>query len=145
MNRRYFLMGTAAAASQVAVWGFASPNDTIRIGCAGVRGQGRAHLSHYMAMQDVEVTAIRDIDESILNSRIKMVEDKTGKRPAAYTDIRKMLEDKNIDVVSIATPNHSHTLQTIWSLQAGKDVYVEKPCSHDPFEPRRAGCGPAHR
>ena len=61
----------------------------------------------------------------------------TGKRPAAYTDLRKLLEDKTIDAVSIATPNHHHTLQTIWACQAGKDVYVEKPCSHDMFEARQ--------
>ncbi len=137
MNRRYFLMGAAATAGQFAVKGLASPNDTIRIGCVGVRSQGRAHLAHYLQMKNVEIAAICDIDESILNDRLKMVEDKSGKRPAAYTDIRKMLEDKTLDAVSIATPNHSHTLQTIWSLQAGKDVYVEKPCSHDLFESRQ--------
>ena len=64
--------------------------------------------------------------------------EKAGKkRPAAFTDIRKLLEDKTIDAISIATPNHHHTLQTIWACQAGKDVYVEKPCSHDMFEARQ--------
>ena len=88
-------------------------------------------------MHNVEIAAICDIDESVLNKRLKQVEDKSGKRPASYTDIRKLLEDKSIDAISIATPNHNHTLQTIWACQAGKDVYVEKPCSHDVFESKQ--------
>jgi predicted dehydrogenase len=88
-------------------------------------------------MQNVEIAALCDIDESILNARLADVEKLGHKRPAAFTDIRKLLEDKTIDAVSIATPNHHHTLQTIWACQAGKDVYVEKPCSHDMFEARQ--------
>jgi predicted dehydrogenase len=137
MNRRYFLMGAAAAAGQFAVKGLASPNDTVRIACVGVRGQGHAHIREYLKMPNVEIAAVCDIDESILNQRLGEIKEKTGKRPAAYADIRKLLEDKSIDAVSIATPNHSHTLQTVWACQAGKDVYVEKPCSHDLFESRQ--------
>jgi predicted dehydrogenase len=125
-------MGAAAAVSARPM--LASPNDTVRIACVGVRGQGRSHINNYLKMQNVEIAAICDIDESILNDRIAMVEKASGKKPAAYTDLRKLLEDKNIDAISIATPNHNHTLQTIWALQAGKDVYVEKPCSHNIFE-----------
>jgi predicted dehydrogenase len=88
-------------------------------------------------MKNVEIAAICDIDESVLDKRIQEVAGSKGKAPARYIDIRKMLEDKSIDCVSIATPNHSHTLQTIWSLQAGKHVYVEKPCSHNIFESRQ--------
>ncbi len=92
---------------------------------------------HYGEMQNVEIAAVCDIDESVLNSRLNDVEKLGRKRPAGYTDIRKLLEDKSIDAISIATPNHSHTLQTIWACQAGKHVYVEKPCSHDMFEARQ--------
>jgi predicted dehydrogenase len=88
-------------------------------------------------MQNVEIVAICDIDESVLNSRIGDVEKMGRKRPAGYTDLRKLLEDKSIDAISIATPNHNHTLQTIWACQAGTHVYVEKPCSHDMFEARQ--------
>jgi len=88
-------------------------------------------------MANVEIAAICDIDESVLNARVGDLEKAKGKRPAAYTDLRKLLEDKSIDAISIATPNHHHTLQTIWACQAGKDVYVEKPCSHDMFEARQ--------
>jgi predicted dehydrogenase len=138
MNRRYFLMGTGALAStQVKSHMLASPNDTVRIACVGVRGQGRTHLKQYSQMKNVEIAAICDIDESILNSRLDMVEKIAGKKPDSYWEIRKLLEDKSIDAISIATPNHSHTLQTIWSLQAGKHVYCEKPCSHDVFESKQ--------
>jgi len=115
----------------------ASPNDTVRIACVGVRGQGRAHISHYAKMDNVEIAAICDIDESVLNARLADVEKLGKKRPAGYADLRKLLEDKSIDAISIATPNHNHTLQVVWACQAGKDVYVEKPCSHDMFEAKQ--------
>ena len=87
-----------------------------------------------MEMKNVEIAAVCDVDETVLNGRLGEIEKASGKRPASFTDFRKLLEDKSIDAVSIATPNHHHTLQTIWACQAGKDVYVEKPCSHDMFE-----------
>ncbi len=135
MNRRYFLMAPALLAARRAT--IASPNDTVRVACVGVRGQGRAHIQHYANMPNVEIAALCDVDENVLNQRLADVEKLGKKRPAAFTDIRKLLEEKSIDAISIATPNHHHTLQTIWACQAGKDVYVEKPCSHDMFEARQ--------
>jgi predicted dehydrogenase len=136
MQRRHFLLGSAAAAiAQRTV--LASPNDTIRVACVGVRAQGRAHINHYAKMPNVQIAAVCDIDESVLSARLDDIEKLGLKRPTGYTDFRKLLEDKSIDAVSIATPNHHHTLQTIWACQAGKDVYVEKPCSHDMFEARQ--------
>lgn len=139
MNRRYFLMAATGALASTPMKShmLASPNDTVRIACVGVRGQGKAHLNQYSQMKNVEIAAICDIDENVLNSRLDMVEKKTGKKPASYWEIRKLLEDKSIDAISIATPDHSHTLQTIWSLQAGKHVYCEKPCSHNVFESKQ--------
>jgi predicted dehydrogenase len=134
MERRHFLMGSLAASQAVAS---AAASDRVRVACVGVRGQGRTHISRYLAMPNVEIAAVCDVDESVLKSRLDGIESSTGKRPASFTDIRKLLEDKSIDAVSIATPNHHHTLQTIWACQAGKDVYVEKPCSHDMFEARQ--------
>ena len=96
-----------------------------------------AFLQAYDAKILPRIVPICDIDEGILNDRINMVEGKTGKKPAGYWEIRKVLEDQSIDAISIATPNHSHTLQTIWSLQAGKHVYCEKPCSHDVWESKQ--------
>jgi predicted dehydrogenase len=139
MNRRYFLMGAtgALASTQVKSHMLASANDTVRIACVGVRGQGRTHLKQYSQMKNLEIASICDIDESVLNSRLEMVEKSTGKKPDSYWEIRKLLEDKSIDAISIATPDHSHTLQAIWSLQAGKHVYCEKPCSHTVFESKQ--------
>jgi predicted dehydrogenase len=76
--------------------------------------------------------------------RRKFVESERQKAPAAFTDLRKLLEDKSIAAIYIATPNHQHTLQTIWACQAGKDVYVEKPCSHDMFEARQVAGAARH-
>ncbi len=138
MNRRHFLMSSVAAGTAaLRSSSLASPNDTVRVACVGVRGQGRAHIHHYAPMDNVEIAAICDIDESVLNARLADVEKLGKKRPAGYTDLRKLLDDKSIDAISIATPNHNHTLQVVWACQAGKDVYVEKPCSHDMFEARQ--------
>jgi predicted dehydrogenase len=137
MHRRHFLMGSLAASTALHPRALASPNDTVRVACVGVRGRGRSHLRAYSLMPNVEIAAICDIDESVLNARLGEIEKTKGKRPTGHTDLRKLLEDKSIDAISIATPNHHHTLQTIWACQAGKDVYVEKPCSHDMFEARQ--------
>jgi predicted dehydrogenase len=137
MNRRIFLGSAAAAGALLRPRAASSANDTVRVACVGVRGRGKDHIRAYSQMQNVEIAAICDIDESILNARLGEIEKAKGKRPAGFTDFRKLLEDKSIDAVSIATPNHHHTLQTIWACQAGKDVYVEKPCSHDMFEARQ--------
>jgi predicted dehydrogenase len=137
LNRRHFLLGPAAIGLTLNSRALGAASDRVRVACVGVRGQGRAHIAHYAKMQNVEIAALCDIDESVLNARLSDVEKLGHKRPAAFTDFRKLLEDKSIDAVSIATPNHNHTLQAIWACQAGKDVYVEKPCSHDMFEARQ--------
>ena len=136
MNRRRFL-GSAVTAGAFLRPSTASPADTVRVACVGLRGRGRDHIRAYSALPNVQIAALCDIDESILNSRLDEVARVSGARPAAFTDFRKLLEDRSIDAVSIATPNHHHTLQTIWACQAGKHVYVEKPCSHDMFEARQ--------
>jgi len=134
MNRRHFLMG-AAAASTLRASSLRSPNDTVRVACVGLRGQGATHLREYARMPNVEVAALCDVDENVLNMRASGSQ--FAKKPPLYNDIRKLLEDKSIDAVSIATPNQHHTLQAIWALEAGKDVYVEKPCSFNMFECRQ--------
>jgi predicted dehydrogenase len=134
MERRHFLMGSAFAATAMRPNMLASANDTVRVACVGVHGQGQHHLQAYARMPNVEIAAICDVDESVLEQRLQDTEKLTKKRPAGFTDLRKVLEDKTIDAISIATPNHNHALQAIWGCQAGKDVYVEKPCAHDIFE-----------
>jgi predicted dehydrogenase len=134
MNRRYFFMTSAASAAAARSSALPSPNDTVRVACVGVRGQGESHIQAYGKMPNVEIAAICDVDESVLEQRLQDAEKLTKKRPAGFTDLRKLLEDKSIDAISIATPNHSHALQTVWGCQAGKDVYVEKPCAYNIFE-----------
>jgi predicted dehydrogenase len=130
-------MGSAAVAAAVRSSMLASPNNTVRVACVGVKSQGQNHMKAYARMPDVEIAAICDIDESVLAQRLADAEKLTSKRPAGFTDLRKLLEDKSIDAISIATPNHNHALQAIWGCQAGKDVYVEKPCAYNIFEARQ--------
>jgi predicted dehydrogenase len=137
MERRYFLMTATAAATAIRANALPSPNDTVRVCCVGVHGQGQSHLRAYAKMPNVEIAAICDVDESVLEQRLNDTEKLTKKRPAGFTDLRKVLEDKSIDAISIATPNHNHALQAIWGCQAGKDVYVEKPCAYNIFEAKQ--------
>jgi predicted dehydrogenase len=139
MNRRDFIKDSAAAAA-ASTLGFniktyaGSPNGVVRVAVVGAHGQGNAHIGAYTNMADVEIAAICDVDESVRKQRCAEILKKTGKKPVEYVDIRKLLEDKTIDAISIATPNHWHSLMGVWACQAGKDVYVEKPCSHSYWE-----------
>ena len=135
MNRRYFLMSTAVMAGSAAIKGLAqSPNETVRVAVIGLGGRGSSHVNAWSRMKNVEVAAICDVDESHIGEKFKLLEGRGSKKPTTHVDIRRLLESKDIDAVSIATPNHWHTLMTVWACQAGKDVYVEKPCSHNVFE-----------
>ena len=136
MNRRYFLMSTAVMAGSAAIKGLAqSPNERVRVAVIGLGGRGSSHVNAWSRMPNVEVAAICDVDESHIGEKFKLLESRGVKnKPTTHVDIRKLLESKDIDAVSIATPNHWHTLMTVWACQAGKDVYVEKPCSHNVFE-----------
>lgn len=109
----------------------------LRVAVIGVKGRGGSHIQGFGSRPDCEIAALVDVDEAILNNRADEIEKKTGKRPATYSDMRKCFEDKTIDIASIATPNHWHSLAAIWAIQAGKDVYVEKPVSHNVSEGRR--------
>ena len=95
-------------------------------------------MAAYCDMKDrVEIAYLVDTDSRLFGPRGKSVQDRTGHLPKCVQDLRKALDDKDLDAVSIATPNHWHSLQAIWACQAGKDVYVEKPCSHNVFEGRK--------
>jgi predicted dehydrogenase len=112
-------------------------NDRIRVAVAGIHDRGGSHISEYANMKGVEIAYLVDPDSTLFNSRVKSIERLTDKRPTCVQDLRRALDDKNLDAVSIAAPNHWHTLLTVWSCQAGKNVYVEKPCSHTVFEGRK--------
>lgn len=136
-TRRDF-MKTAAAASVLigtSKTGWAGANDRVRIAQMGFNGRGKSHLQGYGELKDVEVTTLCDVDSRLFEPCIKsFFTSKNKPKPKVEQDIRKVLEDKDIDAISIATPNHWHSLATVWACQAGKDVYVEKPMSHNIFE-----------
>jgi predicted dehydrogenase len=138
MDRRHFLM-TSTAALGAASSMFADANDKVRVACIGIGGRGKDHLKGYtnLAANNVEIAAICDVDDAHIATGLKQLATAGAKEPKTYKDIRKVLEDKSIDAISIATPNHWHTLMTVWACQAGKDVYVEKPCSHNVFEAQK--------
>ncbi len=142
IERRDFLKTTGKAltvgAAALALGGkILGANDRVRIAVCGVRGRGHDHIRGFAHVPGVELAALCDVDENVLNERLGDVEKMGLPRPKSYVDVRKLLEDKNIDAISIATPNHWHSLIAIWGCQAGKDVYVEKPCSHNTFEGRQ--------
>jgi predicted dehydrogenase len=111
-------------------------NGDIRFAVVGFGGRGQSHIGGLSELKGTRLVALCDVDSKILNREVKKQRDK-GVQVEGYPDVRKLLENKDIDVVSFATPNHWHALGTIWALQAGKDVYVEKPVSHNVWEGRR--------
>ncbi len=147
-TRRKFL-GTSIAMAGAATLPFASwrpakaaqgPNERLRAAVLGLNGRGSAHVGGFSGRDDSnsEVSAIVDPDEAVGQRAAEAIYKKTGTRPQVYSDMREAFEDKDLDVVGIATPNHWHSLAAIWAMQAGKDVYVEKPVSHNVFEGRQA-------
>jgi predicted dehydrogenase len=136
MNRRYFIFSSAALAAQT-VKPAKSPNETVRVAVVGCGGRGDSHMSAWTTLPNVELAGLVDVDDSHSERFVGTLQKREKKAPPVFRDIRKVLDDKSIDAVSIATPNHWHTLQTIWACQAGKDVYVEKPCSHNVFESKQ--------
>jgi predicted dehydrogenase len=144
LTRRSFLKRSLAAGAAFTIAGTKSSgrvlgaNDTIRIAVAGLNGRGGSHVGAWTSIKGVEITYLIDPDERTYEKRLKQATAKGGKAPQTIKDVRKALEDKNLDAISIATPNHWHALMTVWGCQAGKDVYVEKPCSHNVHEGRIA-------
>jgi predicted dehydrogenase len=154
LDRRHFFQDTAALAAGFAAIPAATgparagdegegdrkpagPNDTIRVAVCGVKGRGRDHVAGWSELKDVRITTICDIDLNVTEVSRKAIERHYGSAPKVVQDIRRVLDDKSIDAISVATPNHWHALATVWACQAGKDVYVEKPVSHNVSEGRR--------
>jgi predicted dehydrogenase len=111
-------------------------NDRVRVAIAGLNGRGGVHVSAFLALPGVEIAYLIDPDTRTFAKHLGRIEKQQGRAPVCVQDVRKALEDKNLDVLSIATPNHWHSLMAIWACQAGKDVYVEKPLSHNVKEGR---------
>jgi predicted dehydrogenase len=113
-------------------------NDDIRVAVVGTGGQGGGHMRYFgESYKGSRLVAICDVDKSHVEKRAADFEKKNGVKLKTYTDVRELLEDKSIDAITSATPNHWHSLVTIWACQAGKDVYIEKPVSHNIWEGRQ--------
>ena len=142
-SRRKFIKNTVSASTAT----FLAPsiisasvfgaNDRINAVVLGVNGRGKNHISSLMKQKNVHVTKLCDPDRNLLLKRQREFKNKYNKDVSLEQDLRKVMDDKDIDVVSIASPNHWHALSVIWACQAGKDVYVEKPGSHNIFEGRK--------
>lgn len=154
LTRRVFLGKTAAATAGLAIVPARlraqnSANETVNVAVIGIRGdnnghptwtargRGQDHYEHLSHIKNVRVTHVVDIDERHFASSLSFMKEKWGGNPKTETDFRRVLDNRDVDVVTIAAPDHWHALMTIWACQAGKDVYVEKPISHNIVEGRR--------
>ncbi len=153
MNRRDFLSKTAAAGVAAALparsYAQASPNDTINVAIVGIRGDNKGHPTwtargrgqdHYECLsrvKNVRITHVVDVDERHFKTSLGYLKERWGGDPKTETDFRRVLENKDVDAITVAAPDHWHALMTIWACQAGKDVYVEKPVCHNIVEGRR--------
>jgi predicted dehydrogenase len=150
MNRRRFLKHSMQAAAGSCLASYSYPvlarplgagargaNDDIRVAVAGINGRGGDHMNDFQGLKGVRVVALCDPDKKVLADRVKQFEGKNNTSVKGYADVRELLDSKDIDALVIATPNHWHSLMTVYACQAGKDVYVEKPVSHSIWEGRK--------
>ena len=147
LTRRSFLQNSAIAAGSVVLASNTrsyakaiGANNRLRIAVIGLNGRGKSHIAGWLEQPNVEIAYLVDPDQKVLEKSLASLKEKAGDKFAAKgaADLRKVLEDPTLDAISIATPNHWHSLMTIWGAQAGKHVYVEKPMSHDVAEGRVA-------
>ena len=140
IKRRDFIKATSAAAAGAAALGtpaFSSPlgaNDRINLAVIGVNGRGKAHTKATVFSENLRVSHVCDVDQEILDKHLEYSTTELGYTPETETDFRRLLENRDVDAVAIATPEHWHTPMAIMAMQAGKHVYLEKPCSHNPWE-----------
>jgi predicted dehydrogenase len=137
IDRRTFLGVAGAVAWSGTIAGSAPASERLRLAVIGVRGRGNDLASEFAKRADCEVVALCDIDDASFKKPAAAVEKITGKAPRLEKDFRKILDDKGIDAVVNATPDHWHALIAVMACQAGKDVYSEKPASHNVVEGRR--------
>lgn len=141
-SRRNFIRNSAAATAAITIPSIIparafGANDRIVASVQGLNGRGKSHVKSLMNMDNVEIKTLCDPDMNILKKRQAEYKKEYGVEMGLEQDLRRTYDDKDIDVVSIASPNHWHALSVIWACQAGKDVYVEKPGSHNIWEGRK--------
>jgi predicted dehydrogenase len=132
-TRRHFVQASAAIAT--ASFPILGANEKINMGIVGLGGRGRDHMNYYGSLDaDCRIAAVCDVNQAARERAVAQVRKAKGHDPKEFADMRAMFDSKDVEAVSIATPNHWHALAAIWAVQAGKDVYVEKPASHNVFE-----------
>jgi len=133
-RRTFFQASALSALAATRIWG---ANDRINVAIVGVGGRGQAHIEGYAKQSDAHIYALCDVDQANLERSQAHAKSLTGETPKGFKDMRDVFADKNVDAVSMPLPNYWHALATIWACQAGKDVYIEKPACHDPWEGRQ--------
>ncbi|HCC58995.1 MAG TPA: gfo/Idh/MocA family oxidoreductase [Solibacterales bacterium] len=133
-SRRNFLTTAAAALAAGAASPLRGANDRVNLAIVGLGGRGRDHIEEYSKLPDARIAAVCDVNQEALERGQAQVLKLTGSKPKGYADMRQVFDDKEIQAVSMPLPNHWHALATIWACQAGKDVYIEKPACHNPYE-----------
>ncbi|MCC6587926.1 MAG: Gfo/Idh/MocA family oxidoreductase [Bryobacterales bacterium] len=134
-TRRVFMSAAAAAAASGRILG---ANERVNLVVIGVGGRGTAHVRSYNGLKDsCNIVGVCDVNQAARERASALVTSSGAPKPKEYNDMREVFADKSVDAVSMATPNHWHALGTVWACQAGKDVYVEKPASHNCFEADR--------
>jgi len=139
LSRRTFLKGSLAGGAAAALAPYSrvlGANGDVRVAVVGFRGQGSNHIKWFGRIPGVRIAALCDVDQNFIDREVEKLKE-SNKKVDTYVDVRNLLEDKNIDAIITATPNHWHSLITVWGCQAGKDVYVEKPVSHNIREGRK--------
>lgn len=138
LNRRDFLTGSLAAGAALALphSRVLGANEDIRVAVIGFNGRGTSHISDLVGMKGVRLVALCDVDPAVLARQVAEL-DKKSIKVETYSDVRKLLERKDLDAITTATPNHWHSLIGVWACQAGKDAYIEKPISHNVWEGRQ--------
>ncbi len=139
ITRRNFVKTSALGASALAFPAASyarilGSNERVNLAVAGLNSRGQAHIGALNDVKNTAVTAFCDVDNRVFEKARKLLPAQMGSAVKTYADIRKLLENKDIDAVTIATPDHWHTPMAIMAMQAGKHVYLEKPCSHNPQE-----------
>ncbi len=133
-NRRSFVKFASAAAIATQARPILGANDRVNVAIIGLGGRGKDHLRSYLSLPNAGIAALCDVNQAAREVSQATLAKAQRPKAAEYEDMRKLFEDRNVDAVSIATPNHWHALAAIWATRAGKDVYVEKPASHNIFE-----------